>query len=349
MNKATKRISTHLLYWVVAWIFLSWFFTRLTHEYQYTYLFSITLLAIAIGTTYFSNYFLIPNYLLKKRYVPFILLTLFTGLISLWFELMSILGIFTYLLTKFNSTGKGLPFLIDPVFLIAGLYLVVIGGIMIHLVKVLFANQAEQLKLENMKLEVGNKLKEAELNSIRAQFHPHFLFNTLNNLYWLTLNKSEQAPRLVLKLSELLDYSLHQGRRDRVPLQEEITYINNYLDIMKIRFEETTNIQIDFSGADLKRQIAPLMLITLVENACKHGLSQLIGSSWIKIRLETDQEFIKFTVSNNHPGTPALEGEDAGLGLNQLKSRLNLIYPARHELRLEKTDHEFEAYLTIHG
>ena len=340
MKKKATRILLHTLFWVMSWAFLSWFFTRLTHEYGYTFLFATLLLIIAIGTTYVFNYLLIPRLLLKKKYLQLILFSLFTGLISLWLELLGILAIFLYLVTKFD-TGKGLPFLIDPVFLVAGLYIVVFAGVMIRLIRISFSMQAEKLNLQNQKLEVENKLKESELNSMRTQFHPHFLFNTLNNLYWLTLNKSDLAPQLVLKLSDLLDYSLYRCKADRVPLDQEIEYIRNYLDIMKIRFQASKDINFVIEGETKDRMVAPLIFITFVENACKHGLSQMPGQSKIQIDLEIKPSSIQFTILNNYQKIDAQAMLSPGIGLTQVQTRLNLLYPEKHELIISDNGNEF--------
>jgi len=346
MKKKPARITLHILFWVISWVFLSWFFTRLTNEYRITYLFSTLLLFIAIGTTWFLNYFLIPKFLLNRKYWLFALFTIFAGLVSLWLELLGILGIFLYLVAKFN-TGKGLPFFIDPVFLIAGLYIIVFAGVMIRLVRISFSMQAEKLKLQNLKLEVENKLKESELNSMRTQFHPHFLFNTLNNLYWLTLNKSDLAPQLVLKLSDLLDYSLYRCKDDRVELNQEVEYIRNYLDIMRIRFQESADIRFDIQGETTNRMVAPLIFITFVENACKHGLSQMPGHAMIHIDLEIKPSSIQFTIVNKFPESVDQAIPQAGIGLAQVQTRLNLLYPEKHELIIRDIGHEFKVQVTL--
>jgi len=267
---------------------------------------------------------------------------------SLWLELLGIWGIFLYLLNRFQSAGQGLPFFIDPVFLIAGLYSVIIAGVVIHLVRHAFSMQEQQLKLENMRLEVEKRLAEAELNSMKTQFHPHFLFNTLNNLYWLTLTKSDDAPRLVLKISELLDYSLYRCNQKLVPLEQETEYIRNYLEIMKIRFPDSNGISFGITGEPADRMISPLLLIALVENAFKHGLSQLATDAIIRISLEVEPASIRFTVLNSIPPDSGTEAIKPGLGLSQLQSKLNLLYPGRHELVLTRQQQSFIAKLKLH-
>ena len=348
MTRLKSNLTYNILYWMIAWVFLSWFFTRLTKEYSYTLLFSTLLMLLAIGTTYTFNYYLIPRFLLTKKYVRFILLTLFTGLMSLWLELLGIWAIFLYLLRRFETAGQGLPFFIDPVFLFAGLYFVIIAGVVIHMVRRSFSMQEQHLKLENLRLDMGKRLAEAELNSMKTQFHPHFLFNTLNNLYWLTLTKSDDAPRLVLKISELLDYSLYRCNQDQVPLVQEINYINNYLEIMKIRFPASDGISFIVNGVTADRMIAPLLLIALVENAFKHGFAQVATAAMIRIHLEVDPLSIRFNVLNSIPPDSGTGAITPGLGLTQLQMKLNLLYPNRHELTFNRLEHTFNAQLILH-
>jgi sensor histidine kinase YesM len=346
MKKNLYRILQHVAFWIMAWLFLSWFFSRITREFYFTPIFTSLLLLIAMGTTYVLNYCLIPSFLLKKRYFQFIAATLFTFLISLWMELLGILGIFLYLLTQYNSVGRGMAFFIDPVFLIAGLYLVVMAGAGIHLVRNSFRLQDERHSLENRQLTMEQKLTQAELNQIKSQFHPHFLFNTLNNLYWLTLNKSDEAPSLILKISDLLDYSLYRCNQPRVTLSQEIDHIRNYLDIIKIRFQESAQIRFSINGSIENTRIAPLLLLPLVENACKHGVTQSPDQGPIDIQLETQPGQVHFRISNDYLPVPG-ENTNGGIGLSQLKTRLSLEYPDRHTLTITQTNERFTATLFL--
>ncbi|MCX6224960.1 MAG: sensor histidine kinase [Bacteroidia bacterium] len=266
---------------------------------------------------------------------------------SLWLELLGIVAIFLHLLVKID-TRAGMPFLIDPVFLVAGLYLVVFAGVMIRLIKISFSMQAEKLSIQNRALETENKLKESELSAMRNQFHPHFLFNTLNNIYWLTMNKSDQAPQLVLKLSDLLDYSLYGCKNERVPLSKEIDYIRNYLDIMKIRFQDSSDIRFDINGETAGRMMTPLIFINFVENAFKHGLATLTTGARIKIEITIMPASIAFNITNNYHPTDKDPDQSAGLGLVQVKSLLNLTYPDKHKLEIQKDEHQFRVDLILY-
>ncbi len=138
------------------------------------------------------------------------------------------------------------------------------------------------MKLEKNALTTELKLKEAELKLLKAQIHPHFLFNTLNNLYGLTLEKSDEAPDLVLRLSDILDYILYRCDEKYVPLTEEINMIKNYLEIEKIRYSEKLSLETNFPDKTSAFKIAPLILLPFIENAFKHGVSKYPGRCFCK-------------------------------------------------------------------
>ena len=194
--------------------------------------------------------------------------------------------------------------------------------------------------------EAELKLKEAELKLLKGQIQPHFLFNTLNSLYALTLESSPEAPNLVLRLSDMLDYILHRGERQRVSLIDELAYLRNYLSLEQVRCGPRAHIQFEESGTDGSYEIAPLLLMPLVENAFKHGVSRTTGDASVKIRLAVDDGILSFGVTNTLPETP-LRSEASGLGLQNLKRRLELLYPDRHELRITPGDDLFEADLQL--
>lgn len=156
MKKNRKRIQFHVLFWVVSWLFLAWFLTRLTKEYYYSFILTSLIWFIAIGTTYVSNYLLIPRFLLTKKYLQLALFSLFCLLVSLWLELLGIVAIFYYLLTVYSTGQKGVPFLIDPVFLIAGQYLIVFTAVVLRLIRVYNTLQKEKIELENRIMGSGN-------------------------------------------------------------------------------------------------------------------------------------------------------------------------------------------------
>ena len=199
----------------------------------------------------------------------------------------------------------------------------------------------EQWKwLKNLKSEKN----KAEINLLKNQINPHFFFNTLNNLYGLTVEKSDLAPDVVLKLSEMMRYTIYQGKEEYVTLQQEIDYLYNFIELHKMRYENQVDIKLSHDF-DKNYEIAPLLFIILVENAFKHGLEKKAEGGYIHITLKANSGVIQFNVENNFDEIKDYSAE--GIGLNNLKKRLEYIYPQRHQLDLVKSLSVFNASLTL--
>jgi LytS/YehU family sensor histidine kinase len=190
---------------------------------------------------------------------------------------------------------------------------------------------------------------EAELNFLKSQVHPHFLFNTLNNLYALTLKKSNKSPDVVLKLSEMLDYMLYQCNEDKISLDKEIKLIENYISLEQLRFSNNVELTFDVEGKTANISIAPMILFPLVENCFKHGISIDTKKGWIKIELSVNQDELTFEVSNSKPPQTIKKQEEVskGIGLKNVKKRLELIYPDKHKLDIAEKENSFECKLIL--
>lgn len=193
--------------------------------------------------------------------------------------------------------------------------------------------------------ELKNEHAKAELSLLKSKVDPHFFFNTLNNLYGLTIEKSEKAPDVILKLSDIMRYVIYDGDEDRVQLKKEIEYLEKYIEIHKIRFQKQVDITFDKHIDNEAEQIAPLMLVTLVENAFKHGVEQLADNAFLKIKLGVNNGRLIFAVENNFKKKD--KKTRSGIGLKNLKKRLELIYPEKYKLVLEKKEFIFRATLNI--
>ena len=199
----------------------------------------------------------------------------------------------------------------------------------------------EQWKwIRNLKAEKS----KTELSLLRTQINPHFFFNTLNNLYALTIKNSKEAPDVILKLSDMMRYTIYEGEKEMVKLGDEIDYLSNYIELHKIRYKKT--VEINFKHEiDSSLSIAPLLYIILLENAVKHGIETLTENAFIHINLYEDKDFIYFKIENNFD--PKEISEAKGIGLTNLKRRLALIYPKKHELNVDKTNNIYKATLKI--
>lgn len=198
-------------------------------------------------------------------------------------------------------------------------------------------------------LILDKQQKENELRHLKAQLNPHFLFNTLNNLYGLSVAESKKLPALMLRLSELLRYSLYDTNQSYVPVQKELDYIGNYVELEKIRLSDKINIILEISGNYTDRYIAPLLLIIFVENSFKHFSVSKDQQPYVHILFQLNDNRLHMHVKNSIDPeyTPVEDKPKGGLGLYNVKQRLDLIYPRKYSLKTMKLNTCFEAKLEI--
>jgi hypothetical protein len=198
--------------------------------------------------------------------------------------------------------------------------------------------------------EKMNILREnavAELQLLKAQVHPHFLFNTLNNIYSFSLNRSPLAASLVLKLADTLRYMITECESPLVPLDKELKMLKDYIGLESVRYGTRLNIDMSVTGDTLEKKIAPLLLIPLVENSFKHGTSQMLERPWIKIGITINETDIAFRITNSKPGESANTNGKNGIGLKNVQKRIQLLYPGQHELKVCNAQYTFDVYLSV--
>ncbi|MDH7446121.1 sensor histidine kinase [Aquimarina sp. 2201CG14-23] len=193
--------------------------------------------------------------------------------------------------------------------------------------------------------KLKNENTHAELTMLKNQVNPHFFFNTLNNLYGLTVEKSDQAPEVVLKISDMMRYSIYEGQKDTVLLVDELEYLKNYIELHKIRHYEELDIRFDHKIEDENYRVTPLLYIILLENAFKHGIENLTENLYIHINLIAEDNRILFSIENSFDSSQICE--TTGIGLKNLKRRLELIYPDKHQLLVVNNDNIFRVQLDL--
>jgi len=193
--------------------------------------------------------------------------------------------------------------------------------------------------------QLKNERTNAELMHLKSQINPHFLFNTLNNLYGLSLEKSDQAPALILKLSGMLRYTINQGKRDQVLLSEEINYLNDFIQLQQVRYHKPVNITFDHDLTHSDLTISPLLLLILVENAYKHGVEKLTDEAFIRIKLDVKDRTMVFKIENNFDGSE--QEPTTGIGIQNLTQRLKLIYPDSYKLDFTSIDDVYSVRLEV--
>ncbi|MEO9872476.1 sensor histidine kinase [Ekhidna sp.] len=337
------RILWHFVFWIVFISFFALVYGSFEEDYGRQYLILLTDAVLQIPAVYFTLYFLMPKFLFKERYIEFIIYLVLVILVVsglLWLN---------YVLVQKPIFWPDNDY--NPYFLNFGkmlknttkIYPVLVLAIVIKWFKYWYREQrANQLLVEE-------KLK-AELNFLKAQVHPHFLFNTLNNLYALTLKQSKDAPEVVLKLSDLLNYMLYECTADEVLVEKEVKLLKDYISLEQIRYGERLNISFNILGQATAMRVAPLMLLPFVENSFKHGVSEEMDEAWVSIDLELKPERLTLKVENSkskHEDRDDKFNYKQGIGLKNVRRRLELLYPEKHKLDMHDSEDSFLIVLNI--
>lgn len=207
---------------------------------------------------------------------------------------------------------------------------------------------SDWFELAERKKEMETQKLTAELNFLKAQINPHFLFNTLNNLYYLAYSKSENTTEVIAKLSQMMRYMIYDANHLQVPLKKEIEYMQNYISLERLRLNNQTPISFDVEGPVDQLLIAPFILITFLENAFKHGVSNNDTASWVKVRMHADAQSCVYVVENSKITSVKKESEEkSGIGLQNVRRRLELTYPDRHELLVSEDEKSYRVTLKL--
>ncbi len=327
-----SRWFLHLLFWSVL---VSLFGFVLGNNPDVTYKESFTgviLQAMAYAVMVYLNLLvLIPRYLQARKFTEYLSLLIISLLLTVPLHAAA-----DRLAHNINYPNVEYPYSYWETLLRSSINMLVMLALTTALKfsRKWFKDQQEKQDLEREKLQ-------AELKYLKAQINPHFLFNTLNNLYALTLKKSDDAPEMVLKLSEIMRYMLHDSNERVVTLTAEINYLQNYIGLQQIRQLDRTDIRFTLNQEPNGQLIAPLLLIPFIENSFKHGADGL-QPSWIHIDVKLEGTRLEFKVSNSKPVKPH-NTVSHGIGLENVRSRLELLYPGKHKLTI---DDAADYYLT---
>jgi LytS/YehU family sensor histidine kinase len=186
---------------------------------------------------------------------------------------------------------------------------------------------------------------QMELTHLQSQVNPHFFFNALNNLYGLVKQDTDQAQEMILQLSDMMSYGIYEGQKESVPLEKEVAYLENFIRLHQRRYRKTVEVDFRKELGPMEIEVMPLLFINLLENAFKHGVEKLRDNAYVHLDLKVDERGISFTVENNFdpeelPATP-------GIGLVNLRRRLELVYPDRHMLTTTAEGNYFKAHLML--
>jgi len=324
------RVWWHVIFWLVWYFFYIITYSSGVLE-KTQFINNLYLLPVRMAGTYLFIYWILPKFLFKKKYLLFFVLAVIHAFLF---------GFFIWLVLYFTygfRTTDSLPFIRSIVLN----YQIPATAAAIYLFKRFYLIKQYSLNLEKEKLE-------AELNFLKSQIQPHFLFNTLNNLYALTLKKSDKAPEMVIQLSNLLEYSLYSGKETEVELSEELKQLRGYIDLEKLRFGKRLKINTEITENIYGLLIAPLLLLPFVENSFKHGASNDLKSPFIDLKVSVKENHLIFSVSNSYKSESGkFIDYKEGIGLKNVKRRLELLYLNKHSLEIVQKLDIFDVNLTL--
>jgi len=326
----------HVFFWLL--VFGLWFYLRYQDYTTQSIAAQITFMKVAdlAAMVYLTNYYLIPKLLYKKKYalfIPFfILMILASSLLKIYAG-----GAITGHPVSLNFSNDLKLKIYENV--ISDFFLVAAGAAF----KLVF----DYLKMQQRLVEIAKENAETELNFLKSQINPHFLFNSLNSVYFLINKDNAEARAALHKFSEMLRYQLYEANGEKIPVEKEIVYLKDYVDLQQLRKDEKYSVQFN-CGAEVKGfLIEPLLLIPFVENAFKHISHHPDNTNFVKLDMTSHNGTVFFAIENSkEKGRPITE-KSGGIGLANVKRRLELLYPGKHELDIDETDNKFSVKLKL--
>lgn len=343
MKKILKnKLVQHFLFWCFYFLFYYLTFRAKGEPIKLSLVTAAVSLPYQLFFTYSQIAFLIPRFLLKRKHTLYLLLTLVCAKVA------SNIAILTYRSIVIPmETGNAVKMPWDWLYkvnlqqVLPLFSMLTICGIAVA-IKLLKRYYLENDR--NQKIEQEKTLMELEM--LKAQVHPHFLFNTLNNLYSLTLTRSTDAPVVVTHLSGLLRYMLYDCNEKDVPLNNEIAALKKYMELEKLRYGSRLDVSFSCSGQTAALMIAPLLLLPFVENSFKHGVSQQLDQCWISLHLHADDGAFTFNLSNSCSKEP-VPAAFGGIGLQNIQKRLDLIYADNYSMNITRQEELYSVKLIL--
>lgn len=336
MTFGKKKIFFNLLFWLIYFLYEWIGNASIGNEYRRYLLNASVIVPITFAATMFTIHVLIRKFFLKNKKALF------------WTGLAASVIVFTLARRAFNHyytyphyyPGYDMPFIFLPKVLIECVSIYLISGVygMFYFGQAWYEQQRISQALQKDKVQ-------AQLELLKSQVHPHFIFNTLNNMYALALRKNEKIPDLIYRLSQFLSYSLYDGQLQSIPVSRELEYVNNYIELENIRHGDRLDVSVNVYSPLDGFMISPLLILPLIENCYKHGVSNDTENSWIRIDLSIQADWLTVKVENSKSVSLKTETNGKnGIGLENVRKRLEILYPARHEFKSMCEEH---SYLTI--
>jgi two-component system, LytTR family, sensor kinase len=324
----------HILFWLLYtffWLLVSGSFNNPSQIFH-----SLVVVFFHASASYFNIYVLVPLLLQKQKYIAYglsLLLSITLTCFPLAFAI--------YYSNPHNSPDNLWSedfFIFNTITTSYAVAITMILRLMLH-----------WYQREKEKAELQQLTTETELKYLKSQINPHFLFNCLNSIYSLTLKKSDDAPQTVLKLSDMLRYLLYEAAEEKVTIDKEINYLKNYLELEKIRLGNRGQIIFEVNTDSEDYEIEPMLLMPFVENSFKHGLNTKATEGWVNIVLSISNGKLHFKISNNKGAKSFVNTEYTvgGIGIENVRKRLQLLYPSAHLLQLEDEENVYTVGLEL--
>ncbi|CAM1364676.1 Histidine kinase [Tenacibaculum xiamenense] len=335
----------HIIFWTVYFLFNTYRWGRYFDDFSYSFKTNLIGFPIHMALCYLTIYVIMPKFVYKRKYLMSIILI--------------IIAIFTMVILKFNLTyylvsQNVWPEGPEPISSLNTDYIIdmMIGELYVVTFVTAIKSTIDWIKEHKKSTDLEKSQLETELLFLRSQVSPHFFFNTLNNIYSLSLEGSKKTPKIILKLSELMRYLLYETKEKRQELRNEIICIQNYLDLERIRYGDFLTINMNITGDIEDKTITPMLLLSFIENAFKHGANKSIEKVKIDIDFKIQDDFLYFRISNPIPNKNINEAiipeKKGGIGLKNVKKRLELGYKeSDYTLTIDDSNQQFTVELKI--
>ncbi|MCR9285848.1 MAG: sensor histidine kinase [Bacteroidetes bacterium] len=334
MTKKVQSFPTtswqfHLVFWVIYWIFSCIQDAPFHPRFRTTY--NLHIVLGSIGIVYFNYNFWLPKYLIERK--------------KYWFYSLGIVG-FIFLNATLINFGVWLYTGRDYYVSLQGVMMMSLDTAVMVAFTTMFKFMQQWNERNNYAKELERKNLETELEMLKSQINPHFIFNALNMIYFLMEQKDEKAKEVLLKFSDILSHQLYDYNKDYVDLNKEIEYLENYIELQKMRHDDDIlNLKYHLPRTQKHFKIAPMLLIPFIENAFKHG-SNSKGFK-VEIKMNLDEDILHFQTQNTVNPNKKMNGNVGGIGLKNVKRRLELMYPNHYELDIQNDGKIFRTILEI--
>ncbi len=331
-----NRLFHHLVFWVLAFIVLLRLFSSEENVVKVDYIYTIVFLVSLAIPVYLNRYVNIPFLLNRQKYLVFLLVFIFLVLLGALFNEYIYSHLVDFIL-------PGYYFISYYSYVEIFLFFLIFVGLTTFLK--LSKDRFEQLEIHAKLAQIEKEKSLAELNSLKAHINPHFLFNSLNIIYSLVQKSPKKASDAIIQLSDILRFAIYDSSLFSVSIEKEVKLIEDYIALQKFRIEKSVDVQFT-AKINNKAAIAPLLFLPLVENCFKHGL-QDTEKAFIHIDVEVNEKKINFRTQNLLPKHHNEKDKSTGSGIDNVKSRLKLLYPGKHFFESKPEKHIFKTQITI--